>query len=92
MPGIRPYSADLDNSHAQVPLALGDALMIKASVASAGATVNLAVANGVVYAGAATSGTTLLQVGPFAADVVLNVMATGKVRVETSVAGLSAAV
>ena len=54
--------------------------------------VNDGVANGVVYAGAATSGTTLLQVGPLAADVVLNVMATGKVSVETSVAGLSAAV
>lgn len=92
MPAVRPFSADLADTHTQVSLALGDALMVKAQVATASATVNLAVANGVSYAGATTSGTTLLQAGPFAAAVVLNIMANGQVRVETSVAGLSAAV
>lgn len=92
MPAVRPFSADLADTHTQASLALGDALMVKAQVATASGTVNLAVANGVVYAGATTSGTALLQVGPFAAAVVLNVMANGQVRVETSVAGLSVAV
>ena len=55
MPAVRPFSADLADTHTQVSLALGDALMV-------------------------------------APAVVLNIMASGQVRVETSVAGLSAAV
>ena len=92
MPAVRPFSKDLVSTHSQAPLALGDALLVKAQDATSTATVNLAVANGVNYAGANTSGTTLLQVGPFAAAVVLNIMANGNVRVETSVAGMSVTV
>lgn len=92
MPAVRPYSADLNNTHAIVNLALGDALMLKAQDATSVATVSLNEANGVSYAGASTSGQTLLQVGPFAAAVKLQLGVTGKVRAETSVAGLSAVV
>lgn len=92
MPAIRPYSADLNNTHSLVHLALGDALQIKAQDALSSAQVSLNQANGVSYAGDVTSGTALLTVGPFAAKVVLQINATGLVRVETSVAGLSSAV
>lgn len=92
MPAIRPYSADLSNTHVLVPLAVGDALLIKAQDATSAAQVSLNEANGVVYAGAATAAQALLQVGPFASKVVLQVNANGNVRVETSVAGLSVAV
>ena len=91
MPAVRPFSRDLRDTHCQVALALGDVLCLKAAVSTASATVNLAEANGVSYAGATTSGTTRLDVGPFAAAVVLNVMATGEVRAETSVSGCSVA-
>lgn len=92
MPAVRPYSADLNNNAARVPLALGDALMLKAQNATSQGRVALAEANGVSYAGAATSGTTTLQVGPFAAAVVLQLSAAGSVRAETSVAGMSVTV
>ena len=92
MPAIRPFSADLSNTHTLVPLALGDALLIKAQDSTSAAQVSLNEANGVSYAGAATSGQTTLQVGPFANKVVLQVNANGNVRVETSVAGMSVAV
>ena len=92
MPAVRPFSADLADTHTQAPLAQGDALLLKAQNATSQATVNLAVANGVSYAGAQTAGTTTLQVGPFAAAVVLNINAAGLVRVETSVTGMSVAV
>ena len=92
MPAVRPFSADLNNTHCLVRLAQGDALMLKAQDATSVGSVSLNEANGVSYAGASTSGTTLLQVGPFAANVRLQVNANGSVRVETSVAGLSATV
>ena len=92
MPAVRPFSADLNNNNTRVPLALGDALLLKAQNATSQAKVYLAEANGVSYAGATTSGTTTLQVGPFAAAVVLQLMATGSVRAETSVAGMSVTV
>lgn len=91
---LRPFSADLSNSHATVPLAQGDALLIKAQDATSVAQVSLlsSVSGAVVYAGATTAAQALLQVGPFASGVMLQINGTGSVRVETSVAGLSVAV
>jgi len=89
MPGIRPFSADLNNTHCLAALAVGDSLSLKAQDATSSASVSLNEANGVSYAGATTSGTTRLDVGPFAAKVVLQISATGNVRVETNVAGVS---
>ena len=92
MPGIRPYSADLNNTHSYANLAIGDALLIKAQDALSVCQVSLAVANGNVFAATQTAGTALLQVGPFANVCTLQLNASGNVRVETSVAGLSVTV
>ena len=88
----RPFSADLSDTHTFANLAVGDALLIKAQVATASCQVSLAVANGNVFAATQTAGTTLLQVGPFANACTLQLAASGLVRVETSVAGLSVTV
>lgn len=89
---LRPYSADLQDAHGYAPLAVGDALQVKAQVATALCNVSLAVANGNSFAATTTSGTTLLTVGPFANACVIQLGAKGLVRVETSVAGMSSAV
>jgi hypothetical protein len=85
--------AIIANCHRTVPLLVGDALNIKAMDSSGSANVALTAAvGGVSFSPTATSGTTLLTVGPFSATVELTIQTTGNVKMAWSFAGLSAAV